>query len=137
MLWQGQAGAKTYINPTTRNGDINPPLWLYKDRWTPENAENATMPRAFYHRSETYNTAHSDFWLRNASFIRLKSAELAYNLPTNLISKASLSSARVYLNGSNLLLLDKVKDYDPEVVNDLGIFYPATKTYNIGVQLTF
>ncbi len=137
MLWQGQGGAKTYINPTTRNGDINPPLWLYKDRWTPENAEKASMPRAFYHRSDTYNTIHSDFWLRDASFLRLKSAELGYSLPKDFISKASLSSARIYLNGSNLLLLDKVKDYDPEVVNDLGIFYPVTRTFNVGVQLTF
>jgi TonB-linked SusC/RagA family outer membrane protein len=137
MLWQGQAKAKTYINPTTRNGDINPPMWLYKDRWNEENAEHATMPRAFYHRSESYNSAPSDFWLRNASFLRLKSLELAYTLPADLVSKASMSNARIYLSGSNLLLFDKVKDYDPEVVNELGIFYPATKVYNIGVQVTF
>ena len=137
MLWQGQSGAKTYINPTTRNGDINPPMWMYKNRWTPENSENATMPRAFYHRSESYNSLPSDFWLRDANFIRLKSLELAYNLPDELVSKISMRNARIYLSGANLLLFDTVKDYDPEVVNELGVFYPATKVYNIGVQVTF
>ncbi len=137
MQWQGQADAKTYINPTNKNGDINIPLWMYNDRWTPENAENATMPRAFFHRSEPYNTLKSDFWLEDASFLRLKTLQLAYNLPKDIVSKASMSSARIYISGYNLLLFDSIKNYDPEVVNDLGVFYPATKVYNIGVNLTF
>jgi hypothetical protein len=137
MLWQGQANAKTYINPTERNGDINIPLWMYKDRWTPENAENATMPRAFYHRSESYNTLKSDFWLKDASFLRLKNMELAYNLPSGITSKASISKAKIYVSGMNLLLFDKIKDYDPEIVNDLGLYYPSTRVYNIGIKLTF
>lgn len=137
MLWQGQADAKTYINPTTRNGDINIPLWMYDDRWTPENAENATMPRAFYHRSESYNSVASDFWLKDASFIRLKTLELAYNLPAKFVSRIACSNARIYVSGFNLLLFDKIKNYDPEIVNDLGVFYPATKVYNMGIRVTF
>jgi hypothetical protein len=137
MLWQGQAGAKTYINPTERNGDINIPMWLYNGRWTPETAESATMPRAFYHRSETANTIPSDFWLKDASFLRLKSLELGYNIPKKVITKASLSNAKIYVSGFNLLLFDKIKNYDPEIVNSLGVFYPSTRVYNVGVQLTF
>jgi TonB-linked SusC/RagA family outer membrane protein len=136
MLWQGQADAITYVNPTQRNGDINIPLWMYNDRWTPEN-EDATMPRAFYHRTETYNTLRSDFWLEDASFLRLRNLELAYTLPQNIISKTFLGNARIYVSGFNLLLFDKIKNYDPEVVNELGTYYPATKVYNIGVKLTF
>jgi len=137
MLWQGQADAKTYVNPNERNGDINIPLWIYNNRWTPETAESATMPRAFYHRGESYNTLKSDFWLRDASFLRLKNLELGYYLPSNIISKASIKSAKIYVSGSNLLLFDKIKNYDPEVVNDLGVYYPSTKVYNLGVKLTF
>lgn len=137
MLWQGQADAKTYVNPTTRNGDINIPLWMYNNRWNPENAEKATMPRAFYHRSESYNTLTSDFWLRDAWFVRLKSLELAYNLPEDIVSKVSCNNIRLYVSGLNLLLIDEIKDYDPEIVNELGVFYPATKVYNIGVKVTF
>jgi len=137
MLWQGQSGAKTYINPTTRNGDINIPMWLYNGRWTPETAESATMPRAFYHRSETANTIPSDFWLKDASFLRLKSLELGYNIPKKIISNVAVSSAKIYVSGFNLLLFDKIHDYDPEVVNDLGVFYPPTRVYNVGVHITF
>jgi TonB-dependent starch-binding outer membrane protein SusC len=137
MLWQGQADAKTYINPTTRNGDINIPLWMYDNRWTPENQENATMPRAFYHRSESYNSVPSDFWLKDASFLRLKTLELAYNLPAKIVSKIACNNARIYVSGFNLLLFDKIKNYDPEIVNDLGVFYPATKVFNMGIRVTF
>ncbi|MBU2903906.1 TonB-dependent receptor [Arenibacter algicola] len=136
MMWQGQGDAKTYINPTERNGDINIPLWLYNDRWTADNAETATMPRAFYHRSETYNTLKSDFWLKDASFLRLKNLELAYNLPSSITSKLSIRNVRISLSGMNLLLFDKIKDYDPEIVNSLGLSYPSTKVYNVGVRLT-
>ncbi len=137
MFWQGQADAKTYVNPTERNGDINIPMWLYNDRWTQATSETATMPRAFYHRSDSYNTLKSDFWLKDASFLRLKNMEIAYNLPKHLISKASLKNAKVYVSGMNLLLFDKIKNYDPEIVNSLGLYYPSTKVYNIGVKLTF
>ncbi|MBN2772797.1 MAG: TonB-dependent receptor [Prolixibacteraceae bacterium] len=136
MLWQGQADVKTYINPTERNGDINIPLWMYNDRWTPETAESATMPRAFYHRSESYNTLKSDFWLKDASFVRLKNLELAYNLPGKITSKVSIRNARIYVSGMNLLLFDKIKNYDPEIVNTLGLFYPSNRVYNIGVRIT-
>ena len=137
MLWQGQADAKTYVNPTERNGDINIPLWMYNDRWTSANAENASMPRAFYHRSDSYNTLKSDFWLKDASFLRLKTLEFAYNLPNDIISKASVRNAKIYVSGMNLLLFDKIKNYDPEIVNDLGLYYPSTRVYNIGIKLTF
>ncbi len=135
MLWQGQAKAKTYINPLERNGDLNIPMWIYEDRWSPENTD-ASMPRAFYHRSERYNTLKSDFWLKSADFLRLKNLELAYNIPSRITSKASIRNARIYVSGMNLLLFDKIKNYDPEIVNSLGLFYPATKVYNIGVRIT-
>ena len=137
MLWQGQASANTYINPTERNGDINVPMWLYNNRWTSGTAETATMPRAFYHRSEKNNTIASDFWLKDASFIRLKSLQLGYSLPKHMVSRLSMSAVRFYVSGFNLLLFDKMKDYDPELVNNLGVFYPSTKVYNMGVRVTF
>lgn len=75
--------------------------------------------------------------MRDASFLRLKNLQLGYNLPVDLISVVGLKGARFYVSGSNLLLIDKIKHYDPEVVNDLGVYYPATRIYNFGVNLTF
>ncbi len=136
-LLQGQARAKVWANPTTRNGNINIPLWMYEDRWTANNPEG-TMPRAFNNRSETVNELFSDFWLRDASFLRLKSLEVSYSLPQKLISHLGIQNLRFYVNGFNLLTFSKMKgDYDPEMNNSLGVYYPQTKIYNAGVNLTF
>ncbi len=136
MLWQGQAGAQTYINPFNRNGDINVPLWIYEGRWTPENPD-AELPRAFYHRQETINIMDSDFWLFDASFLRLRNLELSYNIPKPILDDVFIETAKVYVSGFNLLLFDKIKHYDPEVVNTLGVYYPGTRVFNLGVKLSF
>jgi len=137
VLFQGQANAKQYINPSTRNGDIVVPLWMYNNRWTLDNQEGATMPRAFDNRSETVNEQPSDFWLRDAKYMRLKSLELAYSLPQKLLKPVGLGQCKIFVNGYNLLTFAKMKDYDPENVNQLGIYYPQTRIYNIGLSITF
>ena len=74
----------------------------------------------------------SDFWLRNSSFLRLKSLEVAYNVPPRFLGKLNINSCRVYLNGYNLFTITKIKDFDPEGNNIYGDFYPQTKVYNLG-----
>jgi TonB-dependent starch-binding outer membrane protein SusC len=136
-LMQGQADAKVLVNPMTRNGNLNIPLWMYDDRWTIDNTK-ATMPRAFNNRSETVNELPSTFWLRNASFARLKSLELAYSISSELLKNLGISQLRIYVNGFNLFTIDKMKgDYDPEMNSSLGVYYPQTKIYNLGINLTF
>jgi hypothetical protein len=95
------------------------------------------MPRAFDNRSETVNEQPSDFWLRDAKYMRLKSLELAYSLPQKLLKPVGLGQCKIFVNGYNLLTFTKMKDYDPENVNQLGIYYPQTKIYNIGLSITF
>lgn len=79
----------------------------------------------------------SAFWLQNASFLRLKTAELSYNLPNSLISRYSVNNMRVYISGNNLFTISEIKWYDPEGSNTTGTFYPQRKVFNLGVQLTF
>ncbi len=79
----------------------------------------------------------STFWLRDASFLRLKTMELGYSLPRNLLSRVRIGDLRVYLNGNNLLTFDKLKIYDPEGGDERGNFYPQSKIYNLGFNLTF
>jgi len=136
-LFQGQADAKVLVNPTTRNGNINIPLWMYNDRWSSNNT-NGNMPRAFNNRSETVNELASTFWLRNASFIRLKTVELSYLFSNRSLKNLGIEQLRIYTNGFNLFTIDKMQgDYDPEMNNSLGVYYPQTKIYNVGVNLTF
>lgn len=79
----------------------------------------------------------SSFWLRDATFLRLKTLELGYSIPKSLLSRLNIADLRVYLNGNNMLTFDKMKIYDPEGGDERGNFYPQSKIYNMGLSLTF
>ena len=68
---------------------------------------------------------------------RLKTLELSYNLPENLLSKVKISALRVYVNGNNLFTIDKLKWVDPENIEQNGSFYPQSKIYNFGINISF
>jgi hypothetical protein len=90
--------------------------------------------------SESYTEVsglQSTFWLKNATFARLKAIELGYNLPQNLLSKLKITNLRIFVNGNNLFTFDKLKWYDPEGNNNGGYFHPQNKIYNIGLNVTF
>ena len=109
-------------------------LWkyMYTERWTPETAETATYPRI---TGNKINYADSDLWLRDASFMRLKSAELGYTFKIGVMDKVGVKSARIYMNGYNLLTWTKLKLWDPETSPNSN--YPLIKVYNIGVNVKF
>src|SRR5690606_32823226 len=89
----------------------------------------------------------STFWLQDASFIRLKTLQIDYTIPGDVLSGIGLSSLMVFVNGSNLFTLSDIKWYDPEGTPEsstregfsysTGNFYPQTKIYNVGVNITF
>lgn len=79
----------------------------------------------------------TDFWLTNTSYARLKTLELSYNLPQSFLSKLKIKSTRLYLNGQNLFTFDKVKWADPENTSNSASYYPQSKIYNVGLNLTF
>ncbi len=80
---------------------------------------------------------HSTFWLKDASYVRLKTLELSYTIPEKLLSKVKISGMRVYLNGNNLITWDKLKWVDPENTDQSGQFYPQSKIYNLGINVSF
>lgn len=77
--------------------------------------------------------------IEDASFMRLKNLTLGYNLPQSLLKKSNFfSSARVFVNGRNLLTFTKYTGPDPEVDSNLTLgVNPNTKQYSVGVTLTF
>ena len=79
----------------------------------------------------------SDFWLRNSTYVRLKTLELSYNLQANFLDRLNIKSLRLYLNGQNLFTIDNVKWADPENTSISEAYYPQSKIYNLGVNLTF
>jgi len=78
----------------------------------------------------------SSWWLRNGAFMRLKSAEIGYNLSSSTLKKLHLSSTRFYVNGINLLTVSAFKLWDPEM-GASGIGYPIQKVINAGLMVGF
>ena len=135
ILLQGAAGAIAYLNP--ESGDIGNyyESWV-KNRWTPENT-TASWPRVFNRSNEYWSPGYtrSTFWEFSTDYIRLKSMEIGYNLPSALLKKIGVEKLRVYFSGQNLLTLSKIKEIDPE--EDQGTSYPLQRVVNLGVTLTF
>lgn len=134
MMWAGQGRASQMIVPYSYNQDKD----LYYNRWiSEEETPNSKYPRAF-DKDDVINTPWSDFWLYNASFIRLKNAEIAYTLPQRWAERLKLQNVRFSLSGTNLLTFDKIKLQDPESdATGLGQSYPLARTYSFGINVTF
>ena len=115
---------------------------IYEDRWTPENP-NAKYPRIVAGTAGINNTQRSSRYLEDGSYLRLKNITLGYNLPSNVVSKVKLSSARVYVSGQNILTFTNYSGFDPEVstsfsVSNSGVdqgAIPQFKTYTVGVNI--
>jgi len=70
----------------------------------------------------------------DASYIRLKNISFSYNLPNKLISKAGFNSARIYLQGQNVLTFSNYFGLDPETQSFGNL--PPLRVYSLGVQVS-
>ncbi|GAB3648605.1 TonB-dependent receptor [Echinicola sediminis] len=143
FLFQGQAQAKMLVYFEQQGAR---PEFMYNDRWTPDN-RGARYPRAFAagdpysgNQNTPDNFQGADFWLRDASFVRLKEVQLAYTFGRDKIKFGDL---KVYARGFNLLtMFSEVYDLglDPEIgdYNDFRLAtYPTLRTYSLGFNFTF
>jgi len=147
VLFQGAAGAVRYVF-SSESGDIGNYLADFaENRWKPDPTDPTGMrpdpaqsyysgPRA-YNRGDVYWTGSNSHYLRSTDYLRLKSAQVAYDLPGTWLSKIGVQNLRVYLSGFNLITWDKLKLLDPEASNNSGHYYPQTRIYNVGLDLTF
>lgn len=115
---------------------------LYSDitsRWTPENqGEGAKYPRLDYGlTSNPNNYETSTFWLRDGSYIRLKTADISYTIPNDVVKKLGIKNVRIYLQGYNLLTISNFKLWDPELGRGDGARYPTTRSVNLGCNFSF
>ncbi|TKG94222.1 TonB-dependent receptor [Puteibacter caeruleilacunae] len=147
MVWQGVADSKIMLT-----GRLQRPFWIgaspldtHLDSWRTDNTD-ARFPRASFSNSSNYHA--SDFWLEDASFLKLRNIQLGYTLPKRWIDNLGLSKLRVFISGENLLTITPFDHgFDPEDVGEgdpvwfLGSNtsenYPTTKRYLAGLILTF
>jgi hypothetical protein len=108
-----------------------------KDYWTPENRD-ALFPRLAFNNSN--NQQNSSFWVKDASYLRLKNIQLGYTIPKNLISKIGISNLRLYVSTDNVFTISnfwKYFDVEAPVLSGYGNFYPIMRTTTVGIDLTF
>ena len=105
------------------------------DRWTPSNP-NASEPRVLIDVSNL-NHSESSFWMKDASYVRLKNIEIAYNLPVELLKQNFIKGMRIYFNANNIVTWSKIKNYDPENASGRGWDYPQFRIWNAGVNFKF
>ncbi|MDR0700790.1 MAG: TonB-dependent receptor [Tannerella sp.] len=110
--------------------------FIADDYWS----ELSPNPHAGWPRLSSYpignNNQRNTWFMYDKSFLRLKSAEIGYSLPATLLKRLNLSSFRIYLSGTNLLLFSKFKLWDVEMGGS-GLGYPLQRVFNIGINLDF
>jgi hypothetical protein len=138
LFFQGVEGRKVLVKewgiaPFRQYG---PPPTFWRNAWTVEN-KSQTMP-ALYNDNYAQNTVSSTWWLRDASYLRLKNLQFGYNLSKELAQKVKLQKLRVYFSGDNLLTFTNYySGGDPERVDE-GRFaiYPQAQVFSFGIRGT-
>ena len=106
-----------------------------KDRWTPSNP-NASFPRLAF--GESNNEQVSTFYLKDASYLRVKNVQIGYTLPTNISKKVGLNRFRVFANASNLASATNFwNGFDVEMPVGAVSVYPQVKVYTFGLEASF
>jgi TonB-linked SusC/RagA family outer membrane protein len=140
VFTQGAAGNKIFQG--LRRLDV--PTANYQSvalsRWTGDGTSN-DYPRLITSDPNGNFTKMSDFYLEDGDYVRLKTVQIGYTLPSTAISKIGAQKLRLYVTGENLATLTNYTGYDPEIGgNVLGIdrgYYPQARSFMFGVNLQF
>lgn len=148
VLFQG--AANVYINlqntdqlskpfPWGRNGlEQFTNVWHQAD---PTDANSAWIPGKYAPSrisGVNPNDRPSTYYIKNDSYLRLKSIEIGYTVPEQLLKKVGIQKLRFFANGFNVLTWSKLPYMDPEHPSSTyGYLYPITKNFNFGLNVSF
>lgn len=124
LLWLGRNGLNKFYDRWHRADLFDP-----NSEWIP-----GRFPSA-YDASSRGNRDNSDFWVRDAKYLRLKNLEIGYTISGTGMKRAGFQSIRVSVSGTNLLTWTGLKDVDPERGDQLT--YPIVRMYNFGLNVQF
>jgi TonB-linked SusC/RagA family outer membrane protein len=142
LFFQGTSGNDMF--DFSMRGDIpamNRPSWIL-ERWHGEGTSNK-IPR-MTNADPNGNWRSSDLYIKNGSFMRLKTAQLGYTLPAALTKKVAIQQVRLYVSAENLFTFTGYDGFDPEVATgdytrigvDRGV-YPQSRTIYLGANISF
>lgn len=121
-------------------GNVSPhhlERWVYDPDAGLDTRLTATYPKLSLTGNDGNNRGPaSDFWLKDASYLRLKSAEIGYTIPKKWSRSMKIQGIRVFLSGTNLLTWDKIGVVDPES-STTNFVYPIQRTFAIGLNFKF
>lgn len=147
--FSGGAGYSWYQNWETRwafqnDGNLNR---IFEDRWhrvDPYDLNSEWIPgrypaNRFNESGHSNNRRNSTYWAHNLRYLRARTFELGYSLPSDWITRIKMQRARIYVNVYNLFSLDNMKEFalDPEVNDENGLQFPQSRIVNFGVNLSF
>ena len=102
---------------------------------------NALFPRRRGRMAASSYITTNDYWIQDASYIRLKNLTVGYTLP---LKTKAVEKVRVYFSGENLWYWSPMKEWtdvvDPEVATSSAYgdcSYPYSKIFSFGVNVTF
>jgi len=128
------------------------------DSWSPApgaNNSNATIPMLTRAANLGNTAAFTSYYIENGSFLKLKSLQIGYTIPSDQLKRFGISKFRIYVLGNNLFTITKYDGLDPELPPsnltnsnlsqpdntsfgiDFGNYPSNEKRYTLGVQVTF
>jgi TonB-linked SusC/RagA family outer membrane protein len=123
-------------------GFIQGPVWenytstWHRDYWTPEN-QDARMPAYYSNYNRNYYATNS-WWILDGSFVKLRNLQVGYTLPDQLSQRMGVTSMRLYVTGKNLWMHQNLGiDLDPEYPWTRADYYPQSKVFSIGTDISF
>ena len=149
FAFQGSGKRAFFMNPK----DISPFVdnramlkAIYDDHWSADNMkERPFWPRLSTQSIEVHNPQEawggseqrrSTYFMRECSFLRCTSIELAYNLPQEFLQRLRMQTVKFYARVNNPFLITNFKVWDVEL-GDNGFNYPIQRTWSVGLNLSF
>jgi len=140
FFFQGQDRVSFFINPQSIApfaNQRNAMQYIADNHWNPNNPVSQSFwPRLSASFNANNNVQNSTWWIRNGRFLRLKTTEIGYTIPSDWLKNTSVKSARLYFSGQNLFNFTSYKLWDPEMGGN-GFNYPLQKVYSVGLNVSF
>lgn len=143
-MLQGVGGAKAayvgkYMLLNDADGNFNRSSEIL-DAWSPTNRDSDIPRLSKNDLNGNFSTA-SDWYLEDASYLRLKNVTLSYDL-TDVVRRwghlgRRNSSLTVFLSAENLVTLTRYSGMDPECGGWDALKYPVSRVFSLGVKLTY
>lgn len=147
IFLQGTVGNKIYNGFRQDLDGMNLELNYSKatlNAWTPQNPSN-NMPRAVIN-DPNFNSQTSSRFVESGTYLRMKTVQIGYTFPNNLVNKIKISSLRAYISADNLFTITNYSGYNPDIgrsgsILDRGVdfghvAYPLARILSVGVQLS-